>query len=638
MAVSSGAIQSFELALAHQRAGRLPEAEAACRQALQSQSGHADVMNLLGIVLCQMHRVGEGVEFLRSACALRPDHAVYLTNLGNALATQGDIDGAIAEFKRALSLVPELPDAWNNLGNAIQERGDAREAIVAHRRAIDLRPDYVQAHYNLAAAYKMAGMADQAIASYDQALTLAPAYAKAEVNRANILKDIGRLDEAIAGYQRGLRISPSAVTAGNLIYCLYFHPDYDAQRIHDHLLRWNGDFAAPLAREILPHGNDRSPSRRIRVGYVSPDFSEHPAGRFLLPLLANHDHTQMEVFCYSDLRRPDDMTHRLRACADTWRDTFSLDDARLAEQIRADRIDILVDLAQHLANNRLLCFARKPAPIQTTWLGYPGSTGLESIDYRLSDRYLDPPSTDSTGSPQASSGPAPGLFDAFYSEKTIRLPDSYWCYDPLLDPIEVGPLPAAQNGFVTFGCLNNFAKVTEPAIRLWAQAMSRVAGSRLLILTPTGSARTRFADQLEIFGIAPSRVEFVDRMSRRQYMALYQRIDISLDTWPCNGHTTSFDSIWMGVPLITLTGQTAMSRGGASVLGNLGLAEFIADVPAQYVDVAAALATDRTRLAALRAELRGRIERSSLMDGNRFARNFEAIYRKVWQDWCADSR
>jgi predicted O-linked N-acetylglucosamine transferase (SPINDLY family) len=599
-----------------QRAGRLAEAEAECRRSLAVAPQSADVTNLLGIVLCQLGRIAEGVALLEAATQYSPENPAIQTNLGNALAAQGNHDCAILAYRRALSLRPELPDAWNNLGNALQERGDAIEAIAAHRRAIELRPDFAQAHYNLAAAYKLADSPDDAIFEYDRALSLRPAYPQAEANRAATLKDIGRLDDAIAGYHRTMRLAPSAITLGALIYCLYFHPDYDSRRIWEYLQRFERDYAQPLAREIRPHANDRSPERKLCVGYVSPDFSEHPAGRFLLPLLKNHDHNQVEVFCYSDLRKPDAMTHRLRACADQWRDTSSLTDAQLAGQIRADRIDIVIDLSQHLANNRLLAFARRPAPVQVTWLGYPGSTGVAAIDYRLSDPYLDPLT----------------LFDPFYSERTYRLPDCYWCYEPMVEPMEVGPLPASKNGFITFACLNNFAKVTGATIELWARTMNRVPGSRLVVLAPKGSARSRFLERMEAKGITSERVEFVGRMGRPQYMSQYQRIDVTLDTWPCNGHTTSFDSFWMGVPVVTMTGQTAMSRGGASILANLGMPELISDAPGEFVEKSAALASNLARLATLRTQLRGKIESSALMDGRRFARNIETVYREMWKN------
>jgi protein O-GlcNAc transferase len=296
----------------------------------------------------------------------------------------------------------------------------------------------------------------------------------------------------------------------------------------------------------------------------------------------------------------------------------------LAAQIRLDGIDILVDLALHTAKNRLPVFARKPAPVQVTFAGYPGSTGLDAIDYRLTDPYLDPPdSADET----------------LYSEKSVRLPASFWCYDPLdASPPAVSSLPAPINGYVTFGCLNNFCKINDGVLKLWAQAMAGVPGSRLLLLADEGSHRQRTHQFLESLGVSRDRVNFVAKRPRAQYLDLYHLIDIGLDTVPYNGHTTSLDSLFMGVPVVTLIGKTVVGRAGLSQLMNLGMPELIGRTAEQFVQIARDLATDLGRLAGLRAELRGRMQASPLMDGAAFARGIEAAYRQMWRQWCATPR
>ena len=301
---------------------------------------------------------------------------------------------------------------------------------------------------------------------------------------------------------------------------------------------------------------------------------------------------------------------------------WALRTQQVAERIRSDRIDILVDLALHTANNRLLVFARKPAPVQVTWLGYPGTTGLSAIDYRLTDPYLDPP----------------GLFDAFYSEESIRLPDTFWCYDPLTDQPPVNALPALENGFITFGCLNNFCKVNDGCLALWAQVLQAVPQSRLLLLAPRGQAREHVLARLQQEGIAAPRVEFADRQPRLEYLKLYHRIDLGLDPLPYNGHTTSLDAFWMGVPTLTLVGKTVVGRAGWSQLCNLGLKELAAETPEQYVALAAELAADLPRLQELRGTLRQRMLRSPLMDANRFARHVEQAYRQMWRRWCQQTK
>ncbi len=356
----------------------------------------------------------------------------------------------------------------------------------------------------------------------------------------------------------------------------------------------------------------------MRIGYVSPDFREHATTFFTVSLLANHDHGPFEIFCYANVRRPDALTERLRGHADVWRDTRGLSDEQLADRVRSDQIDILVDLTMHMADNRLLTFARKPAPVQITWVAYPGTTGLSAIDYRLTDPYLDPP----------------GRFDDDYAEESLRLADTFWCYDPLCEPVPVTPLPALHNGYVTFGCLNNFCKLNDGVLSLWAKVLHAVPQARLLLLAPRGQARDSVLAQLQQEGIAAQRVEFADKQPRQGYLKLYQRMDVSLDPFPYNGHTTSFDAFWMGVPTITLIGQTVVGRAGWSQLCNLGLPELAAQTPEQYVALAAELAGDLPRLEELRGTLRGRMQRSPLMDGPRFARQVEQAYRQVWRRWC----
>jgi predicted O-linked N-acetylglucosamine transferase (SPINDLY family) len=293
-------------------------------------------------------------------------------------------------------------------------------------------------------------------------------------------------------------------------------------------------------------------------------------------------------------------------------------DEAVEQRIREDRVDVLVDLTLHMAQNRLLVFARKPAPVQVTFAGYPGTTGLSAIDYRLTDPYLDPPDFD----------------DHCYAEESLRLADTFWCYDPPSGEPAVNPLPALEKGYVTFGCLNNFCKINPVVLKLWAQVLKAVERSQIMVLAAEGSHRRQTLDLLGREGIASDRVTFVARQSGRKYLELYHRIDMGLDTFPYNGHTTSLDSFWMGVPVVSLAGQTAVGRGGLSILSNLGLTELAAHDCERYIGIAVDLANNRPRLAELRATLRQRLQDSPLMDAPRFARNVEAAYRAMWQRWC----
>ncbi len=497
--------------------------------------------------------------------------------------------------------------------------GQIDEAIASYRLAIGFKPDYADAYYNLGISLHGDGQLDEAVAAYRRAVQLRPAFAGAYNNLGNALKAVGRLDEAMDAYRQAILHRPDFAEAhSNLVFTFNYHPGYDAEKIQGELRGWNQRHGEPLKKFIQPYPNDRDPERRLRIGYVSPDFCQHVVGRNLLPLLSHHDHGQMEVFCYSNVVRPDGLTERLRRFADEWHGILELTDSQAVDLIRGDRIDILVDLSLHTGGNRLGVFARKPAPIQASFAGYPGSTGLETIDYRLTDPYLDPA----------------GLNDQFYSETSYRLPDSFWCYDPLVAEIPINALPASSQDFLVFGCLNNFCKINEQVLQLWARVLKSVSNSRLLLMAPVGNSRERLLDRLDGEGIDRQRVEFVAKQSRAEYLKTYNRIDIGLDTVPYNGHTTSLDSFWMGVPVITLVGKTVVGRAGLSQLTNLGLPEFIAHTREQFVQIAVSLSENTPRLAEVRRTLRPRMMASPLCDGPRFARSIESAFRAMWRQWC----
>jgi predicted O-linked N-acetylglucosamine transferase (SPINDLY family) len=617
---STKAIYYSNLGKALTDTGQFDEAIAACRQAIRLKPGFAEAHYNLGNALKDKEQFSEAIASYRQAIRVQPDYAEAHGNLGIVLAEVGQLEEAIASYRQAIRLRPGLAEAHYNMGITLQNKGRFDEAIAAYRQAIRLKPDYAEAHNNLGNALMDVGQLEEAIASYRQAIRLKPDYAEAHSNLGNALKDMGQLDEAIASYRRAARLKPDyAVPHSNLIYGLHFHPAYDARMIYEEHQRWNHQFADPLRTSVQPHVNDRNPDRRLRIGYVSPDFREHCQSFFTIPLLSNHDREAFEIFCYAHVLRPDAVTERIRGYAQVWRSILRMTDAEAARNIREDRIDILIDLTMHMARGRPLIFVRKPAPVQAAWLAYPGTTGLDAIDYRLTDPYLDPP----------------GLNDQFYSETSIRLPDSFWCYDPLATQVPVNALPAQTHGHITIGCLNNFCKVTEPVLRLWAQVLKTVPRSRFIMLCPEGSRRQPLLDLLQREGISPDRIELVARRPRLQYLDLFHRIDVGLDSFPYNGHTTNLDSFWMGVPVITLVGQTVVGRAGLSQLTNLGLPELIAQTPEQYVQIAAESAGDLPRLAELRRTLRGRMQASPLMDGPRFARNIEAAYRQMWRNWCS---
>jgi len=612
--------QALALALQHHQAGRLAEAEALYRQILAAEPRNADALHLLGVVARQVGQNDVAVDLIRQALALRPNFPEAYSNLGNALRDKGQLDKAVAAYRQAIAVRPNFSEAYSNLGNALRDKGQRDQAIAAYRHAIALRPGYAEAHYNLGVALEEKRKLDEAIASYRQAIAFRSNFAEAHNNLGNAFKDNGQLDEAIACYRQAVRLKPDYAEAhSNLIVTCNYHPACDAGMIHAELRRWNERHAEPHKKLIRPHHNNRDPSRPLRIGYVSADFYKHASAFFLLPLFRCHDRRQFELFGYSHGNCSDEVTQQMKDHMQHWRTTVGMTDAQAAAQVRQDQIDILVDLKLHTADNHLLLFAQKPAPVQATWLGYPGSTGMDAIDYRLTDPYLDPP----------------GQNDAYYSERSIHLPDTFWCYDPLSGEPSVNAPPCVENGFITFGCLNNFCKINDAVLSLWAGVLQTVSGSRLLLMAPEGSARERVMARLIRDGIGSGRVEFVPKQFRSGYLTTYHRIDISLDTFPYNGHTTSLDSLWMGVPVITLVGATAFGRAGLSQLTNLGLTELVARTPEQYIQIAADLAKDLPRLTELRRTLRPRMQASPLMDAPRFARNVEAAYRQMWRNWCA---
>jgi predicted O-linked N-acetylglucosamine transferase (SPINDLY family) len=611
----------FQLALALAKLGRHAEAAASFEQVLRLRPNDTEARIQLGLAQSRAQQVlAAGINTTQPGS---PD-VESLLRAADALLAQGNLPEAVCTYQQAVSLRPDSAETHARLGHALWSLGQPDEAEASLAQAIQIDPNYAWAHFNLGLVLQKQRRLESAVARFQQAARLEPESADFHVKIGNVRKAQGRLDDAIDAFRTARKLKPEdAHSHSALAFTLSYHPAYDARAIYEEYTRWNQEHAEEFKRFMQPHSNVADPKRRLRIGYVSPDFHEHACACAVLPLLANHDRDALELFCYANVTKEDAITERFRGYAHVWRNIVGVSDQEVADMIRQDQIDILVDLAMHTAENRLLVFARKPAPVQVAWLAYPGTTGLSAMDYRLTDAYLDPP----------------GLFDACYAEESIRLPDCFWCYDPLIDCPAVGELPALASGAITFGSLNNFCKVTDEGLALWARVLRAAPGSRLMLLAPRDPARERLLAKLEAEGIAPARVEFAaDRVSRLEYLKLYSRVDIGLDPLPYNGHTTSLDAFWMGVPTLTLVGKTVVGRAGLSLLCNLGLKELAAEEPDELVKVARRLANDLDRLEQLRSSLRERMQESPLMDGRRFARNMEKAYRQMWRRWCQASR
>jgi predicted O-linked N-acetylglucosamine transferase (SPINDLY family) len=438
-----------------------------------------------------------------------------------------------------------------------------------------------------------------------------------------MLSDQGRIQEAEKCYEKSLLTDPSQpFVKSNLLFALQYNPDRDAETVYREHLKFAERFAEPLYPAVLSYLNERTERRRLKIGYVSPDFRRHSVAYFIEPVLLAHKRDCVDVFCYSDVDKKDDFTTRLQGLADHWQDITGDPDERVAERVRRDKIDILVDLAGHTGHNRMLLFSRKPAPLQISWIGYPSTTGLSSIEYKLVDSYTDPP----------------GMTEHYYRENLYRLPGSFLCYQPERTAPDVKSPPVCENGYITFGSFNNFAKVSKAILFVWIDLLKKIPASRL-ILKAKGFAdegtRRSLLRNFQQHGIAEERVELIAWIpSISDHLALYQKVDIALDTFPYHGTTTTCEALWMGVPVITLAGKNHASRVGVSILSNLGLQGLVAETPDDFIETAVHLAVHIVRLQELRKNLRGIMKRSLLTDADRFTENLEHAYRDMWAQWC----
>lgn len=639
---------TFETAVKEHRAGNASRAKQLYRRVVEKQPAHAEAWYCLGVLALTEASWAEAAKHFAASIRHNGANPAAHSNLGEALRRLGRGTEAVIALRAAVALRPELPELRFNLGLALEAARDPGAAVVEYEAVLAEKPSLVdKAGPALLSALRSSGRTEDVIARWAEWGEGAPRSPDALCTVANALADRYRLDDAVTFFERALALSPAhgAAEAGlgvalldrgdiddalrhlrraallgfeaahhDLVFAASFHPDARAEGLREEGARWCREKAASVPR-IAEHANVRDPERRLRVGYVSGDFRNHVAMRFFLPLLAHHDRERFDVRCYGAHAASDDWTARVRELS-TFRDVASLDDGALARLIADDRVDVLVDLSMHTAHNRLLVFARKPAPVQLSWLAYPGSTGLDAIDARLTDPWFDPEDT------AESIGP----------EIPCRL-DSFWCWDPMGEGPDVGELPALSAGHVTFGCLNNFRKVSRLALSLWASALHRVPRSRLLLVAPEGHARERVRRELEALGVSPERVEFAGHAPRGDYLSLFHRVDVSLDPLPVNGGATSLESFWMGVPVLSPLGETIAGRAGRSIAMNLGLPELSVS-PEGFAGAAAALTFDLPRLAELRRTLRDRLRASTLMDAPRFTAQIERAYRALFRAWC----
>ncbi len=611
----------YNLGIALKALSRLDEAVTSYRQAVALKPDFVAAHNNLGNALQAQSRLEEAAASFRRALSLKPDFVEASSNLGLVLQRLGRLDEAAESCHRALALNPGYPEAHNNLGLVLIGLGRFEDAMASCRRALALKPELIEAYNNLGLALKNLRRLEEAEETFRRALALKPDYVEAQNNLGGVLKDQGRLDDAIESYRRALALRPDFAAAHtNLIFAFNFDSRAGPEAQWQERVRWYEQHARRFTATTPHFANGREPDRQLRIGYVSGHFRRHAATYAFAPMLLHHDTECFEATCYSDTIRTDDLTRAFRDRVERWRDTFGWSDDRLAEAIRADEIDILVDLVGHMSGNRLLVFARKPAPIQATGWGEPTGTGLRTMDYLLADPVLVPPE-----------------HRGLLAEQVVDLPGflGYWTPDTLPEP---GSLPALENGYITFGSFNRMTKISDTVLRCWAAILRALPNAHLVLKNAwldELSRQARVRAVLGAEGVAPDRLTLLGHSDRMAHFAAYQMLDVALDPFPHGGGMTTLDALWMGVPVIAAPGPTISSRLAAASLAALGLTDFIAPDRIAYVALAVDKAADLGALARLRQELRGRLACSAIGDPVRYVGAVEAAYRAMWRRWCA---
>jgi len=609
--------QNLDLAVLHHTNARLSEAEHLYQQVLQADPNQPVALHLLGTINLQRGKIDEAIELISKSLIIQPEYTDAHSNLGLALHKQGHLEDAVSSFERAITLKPDFAEAHCNKGVVLGDLNRTDAAKLCFQKAISLKSDYIQAHFNLGNTLRNQGRLEEAANSYHKAITLNPNYAEAYVNLGMTLHGLERPDEAMASYRKAMEIRPHYAEAhGCFIFIQDLLPDIDQTEQQAERKRWNDKFIQPLAAKIQPHANNRDPDRRLRIGYVSADFCHHSAYLGFGPLILDHDRENFDVICYDGNLVGDDVTESLRHAATAWRSTRNKSDEEVAQIIREDAIDILVDLSGHTIDNRLQVFGYKPAPLQITGIGHL-PPGLSTIDYRLTTLLMTPPEE-----------------EKIYPENPIYL-NSYCAYTPPRDSPPIVPAPCQENGFLTFGFLGRFSKTSEDLLALWASIMRDVPGSHLLLKfsqldDPT--VRQNIKQTFSAFGITEDRLILLGQTDLRAHLEAHNLVDIVFDTFPHGGGITTLDSLWMGVPVI---GQVNPKKAGGrmieSICHPLGLADCATESAAEYHDIALNWAPRIDELSRLRQELRERF--SSVYF--RFHQDVEKSYRLIWRRWCA---
>lgn len=632
-------------------AGKSAEAEAIARHVLQLAPTYVPASLALGTALKEQNRLQEAETAFRDALRGDPTSMNGLNNLANVLRMRGQANQGAAIARQALTLYPQTAELWLNLGAALHDQQRHEEAIPAFQRALQLRPDLALAAFNCGVAQEALDRLSEAEASYRQALAIQPGLLIALNNLGVVLKSQGRLEEALECFEQALAQRPDYMIAQtNILLTLQCLPDVAPETLleahrdwdHRHALPFHSDWSFPRRprpdlqtpdwsssaatttdstatsaeeHEAAAVPGSAASARPLRVGLVSPDLGKHPVGRFLIAAFEKLDPAQIETVCYSHRRHPDEITARFQQAAQLWRDTRWMSDEQLAGRIREDRIDVLIDLTGHTGQHRLQVFARRPAPVQATWIGYAGTTGLTAMDWLIADPHL-----------------LPVEHEPYYSERIIRLPHGHFCVEPPAFAPDCVEPPCRRTGRITFGSFNKPDKTTKPVIDTWAAILLAVPDARLILRNrglddPAVAGRFRHAFQQQ--GVSPERIEIYGWTSHADLLKQWNEVDIALDTFPFSGGATSIDALWMGVPIVTLPGATFASRQTFSLLRNIGEDRTIASSLEDFIERAVQLAESPALLSELRATLRERFRSSPLCDADSFAQNLTRVLKQL---------
>lgn len=611
---------TLQAALAHHRAGRLPEAAALYAQLRRMAPRHFDASHLGGTVALQQGKPLEAIPLLKQALKIDPRSAVCGMRLGLAYLAAGQLAEAEKQLRQITTQHPQFHEAWDNLGMVLKSAGRIEDALGAHHRSVEIHPRYAPGWYNLGMTHSLMGRSSAALACHERALAIDPSHPHAHYGRGQSLQQLHRVEDAIAAYDLQLSRNPHHHdTRSSRLLALNYRSHHPRETVFAEHADYGERVEADAKREAMPRSSDPAmePSaagKRLRIAFVSPDLRTHSVACFLEPLLAHLDRTQFEICLYHDHFVIDAVSERLRSYATLWRHIVGMPDPSVEKQIREDAPDIVVDLAGHTGLNRLPLFARRLAPVQITYLGYPNTTGLSTIDYKLTDAWADP-------EPQA---------DAFHTERLRRFAPCAWAYQPPVDAPEPMPLPCLQASGVAFGSFNNFSKISDSTLALWAQVLAAVPDSRLVLKSQT-TTDLAFFSRLKRCGLDASRVELLAPAdSVRGHLELYAKLDIALDTFPYHGTTTTCEALWMQRPVVTLAGDRHASRVGISLLNAIGHPEWIAQNEGDYVQIAAALAHDRASTADISRRLRDSLRASPLFDHRGQAARFGSVLRSCW--------